>query len=248
MHDLDRLDDVHEIIAFDSIDSTNRWAREHGAAPPAGITVVRARSQSGGRGRFGRPFFSDCERGLWVSLIVPVDTLERHFSLNRSLSLALCEAIENLDIGAQPRIKWPNDIYCNDKKLCGILLESMPGPGPAIVAGFGLNVNLTREDFPPPLRSIATSLAIESGERIALEPLLYEIVAAFIASRAADERSEHERYCARLYGRGALVGIGSATGRFRAVAPDGRLCVETNAGPAMYAGGELRFLAKEALS
>ncbi len=238
------LECVYAVHRFTMLDSTNRWAHDNCTVPPTGLTVVWAERQTAGHGRQGRTFYSNSRKGLWISLIMPLAALERHFTINRSLSLAICRAIERLSPAIHPRIKWPNDIYCGHKKICGILLEAMHGDRTGIVAGFGLNVNTMPADFPPDIRQIATSLAIETGENFTTEGALRTIIEELDRSMNADPAGEHQEYCERLYGRGELVRVGTHEGIFETVARSGLLRIRTETGAADIPGGTLQFLTR----
>lgn len=145
------------------LDSTNRRLKELAAGGAPDGTVLIAGRQTGGRGRLGRSFASP-EGGLYLSVLRrPGCPPERTATLPAIAGLAVCRAVRELS-GAEPGLKWPNDVILNGRKLCGILLESVAGPeGLRIVAGIGVNVNLRREDFPEELRDTACSLLTETG-------------------------------------------------------------------------------------
>ena len=83
--------------------------------------------------------------------------------LTHACALAVCEALERLH-PPPPQIKWPNDVYLNGRKVCGILVESvMDARGSFAVAGAGVNLNLMAEEFPEDLRNSATSVWLERG-------------------------------------------------------------------------------------
>ena len=122
------------------------------------FTVLTADSQLSGRGRLGRSFISP-EGGLYFSAAFPLTGKESSIPLLTLLAgLAVNEALRELT-GADTLIKWPNDIYLNNKKLCGILTELLSFRGLTAVVGIG--INLTATDFPGEIRDIATSLVKE---------------------------------------------------------------------------------------
>jgi BirA family transcriptional regulator, biotin operon repressor / biotin---[acetyl-CoA-carboxylase] ligase len=138
------------------IDSTNTRARELAAAGAPHGTVVTATEQSEGRGRQGRTWTGPAGKALLYSAIVrPLD--ERHLLLPLAVPLAVCEAAEELEPGIECRVKWPNDVHVNGRKLAGVLIEARPQDGWAVV-GIGLNLSIAPEEFPPELRDTATSL------------------------------------------------------------------------------------------
>lgn len=114
------------------------------------FSVIRARRQSGGRGRLGRSFFSP-GGGLYFSAAFPLCGKETHIPfLTLLCGLAASEAIQELG-GLETEIKWPNDIMIGEKKLGGILCELVSGKEPTAVAGIGLNLNLCDSETPPEL-------------------------------------------------------------------------------------------------
>jgi BirA family biotin operon repressor/biotin-[acetyl-CoA-carboxylase] ligase len=137
-------------------DSTNARARELvEAGAPHGL-VVTAAEQTAGRGRQGRTWTAPPGKALLYSAIVrPLD--ERHLLLPLSVPLAVCEAAEELEPGIECRVKWPNDIWIDGRKLAGVLIEAKPQDGWAVI-GVGLNLSIAPDEFPPELRDKAVSL------------------------------------------------------------------------------------------
>lgn len=133
-----------DIHYFHSVDSTNRVAKELAEKGASEGTLVIAEEQTQGRGRMGRPWISPAG-GIWMSLILrPHLPPYRVQGITLVASVAVVEAIKAVT-GLRPLIKWPNDIYLEDKKVCGILTE-MKGETDRvdyIVIGIGLNANNT---------------------------------------------------------------------------------------------------------
>jgi len=137
-------------------DSTNERARELVEAGAAGGTVVTAREQTEGRGRQGRVWTAPEGKALLYSAILrPLD--ERHLLLPLSVPLAVCATAEELRPDAECQVKWPNDVWLEERKLSGILIEAKPQDGWAVI-GIGLNLTIAPDEFPPDLRHPATSL------------------------------------------------------------------------------------------
>lgn len=145
------------VFAYGELDSTNteakRWALGGGATP----AVIAAEGQTAGRGRMGRSFYSPTETGAYFSfLYTPKARLDAVVSVTSAASVAVMEAIWEL-CGVQCEIKWVNDLYCNGKKVCGILCESVTvGQTPMIIVGVGINLSTT--DFPSDLVQKAGSV------------------------------------------------------------------------------------------
>jgi BirA family biotin operon repressor/biotin-[acetyl-CoA-carboxylase] ligase len=148
---------------FDAIDSTNREALDWAACGGPEGSVVVADHQTGGRGRWGRSWFSAAGQLLQFSLILrPNIEPQRSGSLTAGLGVATARAIRALT-GLEVQVKWPNDVVLEGRKLAGILVEStvMGSSIDAAVCGIGINVHLGTDDIPEELRDHATSIAIE---------------------------------------------------------------------------------------
>ncbi len=163
---------------YENVESTQSIAHNLIAAGAKEGTVVIAERQTAGRGRMGRSWFSPAGKGIWLSLILtPRIPLQLCPQLTLLVSVALCRTISSLlhvDIG----IKWPNDLLIHGRKVSGILLESSAEDERLryVIAGIGISVNLSKQDFPEELQDIATSLMIESGLEVNRE----ELIAAFL--------------------------------------------------------------------
>lgn len=159
--------------------STNRdvdAAAQAGA--PEGLLIM-ADTQTSGRGRMTRCWFSPPGVNLYFSLLLRPDVeLAAVPSLPLVVGLAVAEAIVACAPALLPKIKWPNDILVNNKKICGILCElqtKQDRPDYAVI-GVGVNVNLTAEQIPEELTHRATSILIENGEELPREQLLTAIL------------------------------------------------------------------------
>lgn len=166
------------------------------------FTVLTADRQLSGRGRLGRSFLSP-EGGLYFSVSYPLTGRETNIPLLTLLAgLAVNEAIEKLT-GVKTLIKWPNDIYLNNKKLCGILTELVTFRGLTAVTGIG--INLTEREFPEEIRDIATSFLKEGitppgkGELIkkiteSLDRLVYEEYSLYNVNSDITEKLRERSY------------------------------------------------------
>jgi len=137
-------------------DSTNTRARELAEAGAPGGTVVTAREQTAGRGRQGRTWTAPPGSALLYSAVLrPLEP--RHSVLPLAVALAVCETAEALRPGVECKVKWPNDIHLDGRKLAGILIEARPQDGWAVL-GVGLNLTIAADEFPEELRDRAISL------------------------------------------------------------------------------------------
>lgn len=146
-----------------------------------GSFIVLSDEQTKGRGRFNRPWSSLKGKGLWMSVVLRPDIpIQKMSTFNLFISLAIQEVIEE-HYQLPSKIKWPNDIYINEKKACGFLTEMIADTDGvnAIICGIGLNLNQTEEDFKKAKQDRATSLHIEKESHIEpyqfLENLLLSI-------------------------------------------------------------------------
>jgi len=126
--------------------------------------VVVADSQTAGRGRLSRTWFSPPGANLYCSIILRTPRPAERFTewlswLPLITALAAAEAIEHI-LSINVSVKWPNDLLISDRKVGGILCESGTGirSGPFQIIGIGINVNSDRDDWPTDLRATATSI------------------------------------------------------------------------------------------
>ena len=135
---------------FETLESTNVTAKEFAEKGAPEGTVIQAGQQFAGRGRLGRVWKSQAGKGLWFSLILyPKTAAEFCPQVTLLAAVAVVEALKKV-AGVQGRIKWPNDIMLDGKKICGILAEMALAADGSIeyaVVGIGININMSSEDF-----------------------------------------------------------------------------------------------------
>ncbi|MBQ8719989.1 MAG: biotin--[Clostridia bacterium] len=161
---------------YDSCDSTNRLAKEAEILYP--LEVYVANSQTKGRGRLGRSFYSAEGAGLYMSFLYkPTATASDALAITRYAAVKVARAIEAA-AGVSCQIKWVNDIYISGKKVCGILTEGVldteRGVLDRVVLGIGINVR--RTDFPDDISAIATSIEDEAGVKLNRSQLAARII------------------------------------------------------------------------
>lgn len=163
-------------------DSTNNVAREWAlAGAPHGAVVVAAR-QTRGRGRRGRVWESPAGTGLYASFILrPGWPAAQAANLAILAAMAAHGALDRAGV-KNLRIKWPNDILANGRKICGVLVEPRIGAGRIefAVVGIGLNAGQQADEFPAALRAVATSCALE-GVHAPVDRLLEHLVGSLQA-------------------------------------------------------------------
>lgn len=163
-----------EIHLFGELDSTNSEAYRMALEGAEEGEVIVADCQLRGKGRLGRPWHSPPGVNLYVSIILRPPIPPRNASLMTIMAaVATAKATRGIS-GLQPRIKWPNDILINNKKVAGLLNE-MKCSGEKvefIILGIGINVNMTLATVPAKIQSTATSLREELGHDTARDELL----------------------------------------------------------------------------
>lgn len=150
------------LMVHKSVTSTNTLLKELAGEGEKEGKVLIAEEQTGGRGRLGRKFYSPAKTGIYMSILLrPKLTVDDALFITTSAAAAVAEAIESVT-GCEASIKWVNDIYCNGKKVCGILTEAgvdFEGGGlEYCIVGIGINVARPLEDFPEELKDIADGI------------------------------------------------------------------------------------------
>ncbi|MGO0061044.1 biotin--[acetyl-CoA-carboxylase] ligase [Brevibacillus fluminis] len=226
-----------QIHAYDTVETTQRLAHEAAAKGAEEGTIIIADQQKSGKGRMGRPWHSPKGTGIFMSLIIRPDMpLANAPQLTLLTAVAMSKAIEMVVPSVKVQIKWPNDLFVNGKKICGILTELNAEENRVnyLVIGTGVNVNHLLSDFPEELHSIATSLRIESGLSIQRAELVQAYCRSFEREYAfylengfARIREEWE---ANSYTLGRIVKVynqqNAIEGRAVGLGPDGALLVE----------------------
>lgn len=200
------------IIKLQSVDSTNRYCE---ALDPDGVedfTCVVAHSQTAGRGQRGNVWCSEPGMNLTFSLVLRPSFLrvEHQFMLTEALSLAVGDLLEGVGLGARTAIKWPNDIYVADRKVCGMLnsVHARSGRIQRAVCGIGLNVGQTVfPDWvsnPTSLRLEGVDMAVDDCLHLLLghiEQRYVQLQAGYKDGAAMPLRQQYE---SRLYRRGRV--------------------------------------------
>ena len=158
----------NEIVVVEEARSTNDLAWEAAERGALAGFVVFAERQTAGRGQYGRRWESAPSQGLWLSVLLrPALTLQESPQLTSLLAAVVAETIIE-ETGSAATIKPPNDIYVAGRKVAGILVEGRNDDNGAYVAvaGIGINVHQTVDDFPDELRATAGSLAMVTGRGI----------------------------------------------------------------------------------
>lgn len=149
---------------FDTLSSTNDWGTEHiSNFTPGKMTVISASEQIEGRGRYGRRWFAPKGLNIYASFCFFISESQRDpLSLTHLMAISASRMIGRH--GVVCRIKWPNDVMVDNKKIAGILCETVPFPHHfGVVIGIGLNVNMPK-DLLQTIEQPATSLLVETHQ------------------------------------------------------------------------------------
>ncbi|MEE1025649.1 MAG: biotin--[acetyl-CoA-carboxylase] ligase [Acutalibacteraceae bacterium] len=240
-----------KIHIFKSLESTNKTAKEMAVAGAEHGTVIISDSQTMGRGRYSRNFFSPFG-GLYMSIILRPEVL--HFdnptSVTAFAAVSVCQAIESIS-KKSPKIKWVNDIFIDGKKVCGILTEAVTdfesGGLDWIVLGIGINVYTRTEEFPVDLQSLATSIFPDEKMPGMRNKLSAEIINRILGFETLPRETEiFEKYKKRLLILGKEITVIQNNTEYRATAIDvnskGNLIVKNENGEVItLSSGEIRI-------
>lgn len=146
--------------------STNLTAKDQAKLGALHGSVWLAESQTAGRGRLGRSFFSPAQQGIYFSVLLRRQKEEQPLLLLTTLAAVAVRRAIAAVCCIDTKIKWVNDLYLNDRKLCGILTEGVISPAgelSAAVLGIGLNFSGKQEEYPPELQNSITALYREAA-------------------------------------------------------------------------------------
>ncbi len=230
----------------DALDSTNNRAKALAATgAPHGYLVI-AESQSGGKGRMGRSFFSPKHTGVYITYVLrPQMLAERAVMITSMAAVAVAQAIEAV-ADVDVKIKWVNDLYIRGRKVCGILCEASVDfeSGGLEYAVLGIGVNVGSMAFPPELADIATSVENECGHPVSRSRLVAEIsnrLESLYGQLATGEFMAENRARSNVIGRDVTVIRGGERFEARALDVDdrGRLVIRTPSGVSRVGSGEI---------
>ncbi len=166
------IKNINNIVLFDEIDSTNTYLKLN---PSNNDTLVIANKQTSGRGRLGRTFISNKDNGLYMSLLVrPNISLDNINTITCMVAVAIKKSLDELNINTS--IKWVNDIYINNKKLAGILVESSIKNNTLEYLVIGIGINLYGNIIDENIKNIATTIEQETNVKVNKEDLVVRIV------------------------------------------------------------------------
>ena len=201
-----------KVVYYDETDSTNNQAKAYGEKGEAHGTLFVADMQAAGKGRRGRAWVSPAGSSIYMTILLHPDVLPTKApQLTLVMAMAVAEGIRKVT-GLETKIKWPNDIIVNGRKVCGILTEMSTEIDYInyVVIGDGINVN--QETFPEEIRDTATSLKIETGSSVRRSVLIATIMECFeqfyeVFMTTEDLSGLQERYNAMLVNLGREVRV-----------------------------------------
>lgn len=210
--------------------------------------VIWALHQTNGRGQRGREWKDEAGENIAMSLILMPDLpVSKQFYLSATVACVIAKYLQTIYSDGVVTIKWPNDIYINDKKACGILIENVfrGMDWTHAVVGMGLNVN--QVDFPEDMPN-ATSLGKESGKQYDLQEIVTDIRAGILNSLLRADEKLFDAYNNLLFKRGKQVNFQELengkkfTAFVQEVTIEGELVLLTNTGIESYRFGSLAWL------
>lgn len=235
------------VCFYEELASTNLQAKldaENGAREG---TLIVADMQTAGRGRRGRSWSSPPGTNVYFTLILKPDfRVELASMVTLVMGLAVAEGIRET-CGLEARIKWPNDIVVNGKKVCGILAEMSTERDFIHYVVMGVGINVARQDFPPEIAQTASCLEQECGRAVSRAEIMVNVMKAFetyygIFRGDGSLAGLLDRYNGMLAGKDGEVRILDPKGEYRGISrginPAGELLVEREDGTVepVYAG------------
>lgn len=219
-------------FVFEKLNSTNDWLLEQcGGASMLEGTIVRAIDQNKGKGQRGAVWLSQSNKSLCFSVLLRPKFLSasQNFQLSICIALGVFDCLNELRPGFS--IKWPNDIYFENKKIAGILIENQfrKSMYQNAIVGIGLNVNQNDFSDLPNATSLKQILGLELPIEKVLDRLCETIEARYLQLRSAKHLKQKETYLSYLfrYNEWATYKIGEDEflAKIIDILPNGRLCL-----------------------
>lgn len=240
------------VLNLDTVDSTNSWVKKNSGILSS-PTLVVGRNQTHGRGQKGNSWESEPGKNITASLFFNPKVFEarNQFAISEAISLSIVDTLKEL--GVEAYVKWPNDIYVNDDKICGILVEHVVA-GRYIqqtIAGFGLNINQTvfLSDAPNPV-----SLKILTSKEYQLDEIC-EFISSNLEKALADLEASglldiHSRFLEKVWRKDGKeypffdrIKKEKIKASITDITPDGMLILHTDGGEKRsYAFKEVEFI------
>lgn len=205
----------YQVYHFKSLSSTQDKAKEF-SKKGLSHAVIIAEVQAKGRGRFKRKWHSS-KGGLWMSILLKPKSAENIQYLTFAAAIAVVKSIKEL-AKLETKIKWPNDVHYEGRKLCGILTEGIFGKQNHVIVGIGLNAN--QDKFPSDIKGVATSIKIISNKTTNIDDLSKIIINEFFnfydnqynKNKLNNIMKEWKKYCDTI---GKDIAVIAKTGSIR---------------------------------
>ena len=198
------------ITIFDELDSTNNYLKKLGLQGEKEAQLVIAESQTSGRGRMGRSFYSPNATGIYFSLLLYPDfSAEKSLFLTVMAAVAVAETIMKYNKN-DVKIKWVNDIYIDGKKVCGILTEGAINKDKKLdyaVVGIGINLIAPENGFPDEIKEIATAVFPGNTENNIKEQIIADVVNRFFNMYNGEDNDYIRKYKEYSYLTGREINI-----------------------------------------
>ncbi len=209
---------------YDSVDSTNIRMKELAEKDFPEWTVIISGGQTMGKGRLGRTFFSPSDTGIYMTILLkPSFPLENTVKITTAMAVAVSETIEDIS-GEKTNIKWVNDIYISDKKVCGILTESSfdakTNSLKYAFVGVGINVCNPSDNFPDDIKNIAGYIFSERNKDTKNRIIAGVLDRFSEYYKNIEKNSYFENYKKRLLWIGEKINIISSEGTTPALLKD----------------------------
>jgi len=241
-----------EIHIFNETDSTNIQAFRIAEGGAAEGSIIIAESQTGGKGRLGRKWISPSGKNLYLSMIIrpqiPVINAPR---LTIVTAAALSETLDSIGVSAH-KIKWPNDMLFDGKKLSGILAE-MKGDGSTInfiIIGVGVNINSTADNYPDEIKDSVISLKEITGSEVDRIKFLNSFLLHFEKNYLDFLQGRFPEIIDKWIIKSEIINQkinvtdynNTFTGIVTGITPDGNLILKTGNGTCYVSSGDINFL------
>ena len=236
---------------YDTLDSTNKEAQRL-LAQGVGINglTLFAKHQTDGRGQLNRAWISAPDSHMAMSIIYQPSNLSISElpGLGMKISMGIVNALTSIDPSIHPLIKWPNDIYVESKKLCGILIENALSSGRVQHSIIGIGMNINEKKFPDEIPN-AISLCMLTGKIFDPQVIALVIrkhVLSLLEGNPPEWKSEYDLH---IFGQGKKFEFLSDETKFEAevigVSPDGHLILKNAAGEIKsYASHEVKWVVR----
>jgi BirA family biotin operon repressor/biotin-[acetyl-CoA-carboxylase] ligase len=244
---LGRRSFVKRVYAFDSIDSTQSYAKSIITSLDKNATLIFAESQTRGKGRFNRQWESEAGKNLTFSLVVKTRMPQVRMGIVPLCTSELVARAVAATAHVTVQTKWPNDLFLGGKKFCGILIETVTKQDALyLVVGIGVNVN--QQAFPDDLN--ATSLFLETGRTINRKELLRNIVNKLQWLCHVPPQSEIDAMLRKwkerciMFGKNAVIESGTETfsGLVKNLGSDGALIVKIGETDRKFYAGDVTII------